>query len=470
MTAGGDGQAKGAANPDADTKQQAAGQPVAVFKIEKHFDIRRAYNPSTGEEQNVIVENDKDRRWFERKFMRVDWSKNLLPGYYGQTYDLNELLGVWVREPADLYVQDASQFPDAWQPRFDRMHCDGSKDPSEMCKQADRDFADDYPKDELYHMSFVTQEVLSPGQVADPDTGAMENWCTAVRYSDAPACSAVASYVRTSFLKVSDTRQYQPVNWTDARFDRFGFFRVEQGVHDRSTGAPDDPAFFDTDFLNYNVNRHNIWKQWVDKAGEPVPYKDRDVRQVVWYTTPELPAHLVQPAMDVVGEWNAILMETVRRLRGEELPHYPDVSCQTDDPDGYCYCQKDAKSGKVLAPTCPGHYDPFTPADEYADGVSDAYDCWVEAPKKAEPDLNKSDLGDADFNGWNRAHFVGKECVTVLRVNDLQPRDDRRERRHDERPEVRGARRSALQVPELRRPARHRLPRHRDAARRSDHG
>ena len=50
--------------------------------------------------------------------------------------------------------------------------------------------------------------------------------------------------------------------------------------------------------------------------------------------------------------------------------------------------------------------------------MTDAYDCWVEVPDKAEPDLNKRDLGDADFNGWYGARFVGSECVSVLRVND----------------------------------------------------
>ena len=69
----------------------------------------------------MIVENDTDKRWYERKYMRVDWSKNLLPGYYGQTYDLNELLGDWKREPTDLYVQNASHFPDSWQPQL-RSH------------------------------------------------------------------------------------------------------------------------------------------------------------------------------------------------------------------------------------------------------------------------------------------------------------------------------------------------------------
>ena len=40
----------------------------------------------------------------------------------------------------------------------------------------------------------------------------------------------------------------------------------------------------------------NIWKNWwtEDAAGNrtPVPFAERNVRQVVWYTTPELPAHL----------------------------------------------------------------------------------------------------------------------------------------------------------------------------------
>src|SRR5262245_38018734 len=44
------------------------GQIVAAFAIQKHFDIRHAYNESTGEELNVIEENDTDRPWYEREF------------------------------------------------------------------------------------------------------------------------------------------------------------------------------------------------------------------------------------------------------------------------------------------------------------------------------------------------------------------------------------------------------------------
>jgi hypothetical protein len=416
LTEGGDGKAKSVAGTQ-DPANEFKGQPVAVYAIEKHFDIRREYNPSTGEQSNVIVENDTDRRWFERQYMRVDWSKNLLPGYYGQTYNLYELLGNWKREPADLFVQDASRFPDSWQPRFDRMVCDGLDDTAAGCTEAERDLAGDYARDELYHMSFVSQEVMSPGMVPDPQTGAPVNWCTAKLYSDAPACSSVVSYVRTSFLKVSESRQYEPVDWVDSRFDRFGYFRLSQSTYDRNTGSASDPAFFATDFLNYNVNRHNIWQSWRDSEGKPVPFGERRVRPVVWYSTPELPAHLVQPSFDVVGQWNEVFMETVRKLRGEALPRYPDVQCQSADPDGYCYCQKDPQSGDVIRPSCPGRYDPFHAPEDYGEGTEDAYDCWVQVPEGTEPDLDDGALTDADFNGWFDARFVGDECVSVLRLN-----------------------------------------------------
>src|SRR4029077_20032696 len=128
--------------PPKDPADKVFSLPVAAYKIEKHFDVRRAYEPSTGEQRNVIEENDQDQPWYKREFMRVDWSKNLLPGYFGQTQNLNELLGVWKREPADLYVQDASKFPAAYHPQFQRMTCSGPDDKS--CAEGERDFAADY--------------------------------------------------------------------------------------------------------------------------------------------------------------------------------------------------------------------------------------------------------------------------------------------------------------------------------------
>src|SRR5436190_7604194 len=50
--------------------------PVLKFGIISHFDIKREYNPATGEETNVISENDKDRPWNQRQYMRIDYSQN----------------------------------------------------------------------------------------------------------------------------------------------------------------------------------------------------------------------------------------------------------------------------------------------------------------------------------------------------------------------------------------------------------
>ena len=56
------------------------GDPVAMFAIQSHFDIRRSYNAATGEQTNVITENTMDRPWFEREYMRVNWSSNMMAG------------------------------------------------------------------------------------------------------------------------------------------------------------------------------------------------------------------------------------------------------------------------------------------------------------------------------------------------------------------------------------------------------
>ena len=88
--AGTDG--KGKRYDGVEQKPTNDGQIVASYAIESHFDIRRDYNPQTGEQLNVIVENSQDRPWYEREHMRVDWSKNLITDAYD--YDTLSQIGV----------------------------------------------------------------------------------------------------------------------------------------------------------------------------------------------------------------------------------------------------------------------------------------------------------------------------------------------------------------------------------------
>jgi hypothetical protein len=60
--------------PGTETDDPGAQTLVASFPITAHFDIRRQYNPVNGVETNVIEENTVDRPWWEREYIRVDWS------------------------------------------------------------------------------------------------------------------------------------------------------------------------------------------------------------------------------------------------------------------------------------------------------------------------------------------------------------------------------------------------------------
>lgn len=407
------------------------GQPVAAFKILSHFDIRNAYDSVTGQERNVIVEESSDRRWYERRYMRVDWTQNHVVSYQYLGSEIYELLGFWHRESAPLWVGPGSDFPAAWLPSFDFMTCSNPGDTSANCRQQDRDFAGDYAAGQLYHMSFVTQEIHSPGQVPDPYTGAPVPFCMSP-YSDAPSCNTATVMVRTSFLRVSG-HDYEPINWTDSRFDRFGYFRNEMPTYDRSVGTPDDYQHGRTDYMNYTASRQNIWRQvWQrdasgqilrDDLGRPIPmaHTDRQVRQVVWHTTPDAPAHLIKPVMKLTSDWNLVYMQMVRRLRGQDVPEYEAVSCQESDPSGHCYCIRDAE-GEVLNPTCPGVYDPFETVEAQSARITNGaapYNCFVEVPAGAEPDEagDWTTVTDSSFDGWFQSGFRGDECVTVTRVN-----------------------------------------------------
>ena len=400
------------ANPGNAQPGEEITHPVAAFEIDKHFDIKRAFNSATGEQQNIIEENDTDRRWYERDYMRVDWSESMLPGYYGQLADLYDIIGLFERQDAGAFIQANSEFPDSWRPRFHKMGCEGLADDSEDCSEHEQPWAADYEKDEIYAFDFVTQDLMAPGDVPDPFTGRDIQWCTSV-YSDAPVCTTIATYTRNSFLKVSDTRQYVPTNWVDSRFERAGFFRLERPTFDRSKD-PSDPAYGLTDFKNYNINRHNIWRQWYDEDGNEIPFADRDIRPIIYYTSSELPAHLVEPSFQVTERWNEVLMQTVRTVQGKSAVEFPDVACQTENPDGYCACITDPDTEQVLNPT----YDPFETRDAArARGVVNPYDCHVDVPTDARPDLNNPALGDEDFNGWYAAKQTGGECVLSLRIN-----------------------------------------------------
>ncbi|MEQ8460437.1 MAG: hypothetical protein RID81_27765 [Sandaracinaceae bacterium] len=415
-----------------DEDEDYLGQPVAAFAIESHFDIRRTYNSVTGEEQNVVVENTTDRHWYERQFMRVDWSQNLV----NPTFEAGG--GFVGADSAPMFVQDESRFPSEWRPQFHFMSCEGTDD--ESCDADDQDYAMDYDQGDMYSFSFVNQALLRPAQI--PFFGFLCRWSDDVEnfFPSAPECATVSIFIRTSFLRVSDRHEYEAVGWTNDRFNRAGYFALDRTTYDRTHDAG-DPSYGVTDFTNQSANRHNIWLRWFqrdgdgnimrDEAGRPLllPYEERGTRQIVWYASREVPAHLIKSTYEVASEWNHTFMQMVRNLKGEATPQYAPVDCQRDDPGGYCYCQEHPDTGEVLNPTCAGRYDPFESPTDAAGRITsgEAYDCYVATVDAEgnvtgdamanEPDFNNLGLSDSDFNPWFNTAMVGSECINVLRMN-----------------------------------------------------
>ncbi len=126
------------------------GQPLAVFKILAHVDVKQQYNPVTGETLNVTEENTTDRRWYDRTYMRVDWSQNLVTAFYDYTTVDIDGMGL-KRESTPFFFQGGahSDFPTSWAPQFIRVADDQNYR-----------FASEWPTDQqdaVHYMSFVTR-------------------------------------------------------------------------------------------------------------------------------------------------------------------------------------------------------------------------------------------------------------------------------------------------------------------------
>ncbi len=224
---------------------QNSGQIVAAFKIESQFDIKRSYNPTTGEELNIIEENTTDSPWYAREYMRVDWSQNLIT----DAYQLDTLAALsafddaFVYEPVAYSVADPSD-PDA--PAFD-------------------------PESNYFD---ITNKVFVTPQKLDTPFGSIPACYLSPDFlgGNGPDgnCNPTEVKVRLSFRHVVSD-DYEPVNWDGIRNQMFGMFTTgtinpDRLGYDRNYGVTDDQWY-------RFVQRHNIWVQshYKDAKGNVMP-------------------------------------------------------------------------------------------------------------------------------------------------------------------------------------------------------
>lgn len=405
-------------------------EPMAAWPVEEHFDIVRRYNPDTGETLNVIEENTTDRPWYERRYMRVNWAGNeLVDGYNFNDIDTFDALGLVRRQPAGSFVQEGSPYPEEWLPQWDFTPAERPCGDGEQCSTHEEflsRYYDRFGPERLYHFSFVTQEIWSPGVWP-----LLYAWARPYYLQDADLMTASLVTVRHAFLRVPDESQYEPLPMPEEDWERFGAWRIEQATYTWGDYPDDENGlsnfYGQTDALNYWGSRHNLWRESFEYDGQgrrvAIPLAEREVQPITYTLTAGFPAWLLYSAFDLAGEWNASFMETVRVARGEDLPAtiIPGSTCDTDADcraqygDDYPYTSCRVNNDNTTA-GCTRHYNPFLEPDE---SLRD-FDCHIVDANGNLPTDPGTDLATFDDErleaqrGWR---FVGPECALVLRNN-----------------------------------------------------
>jgi hypothetical protein len=209
------------------------GQIVAAYKIEKHFDVARDYNPTTGEQLNVLNENTTDRPWYERKYMRVDWSKNAAVDTYD--FDTLSMLGVYGGVKYEPMAYDITDPNDAHAPVF-------ALEKSGYFDVTNKAFAKPQMID-LSHLGWGLDKLPACMLPSDFAGG------TAPEGN----CNPVELTVRQSFRKVED-HDFEPVHWDGYRFQAFGGFYTERHGYARNYGMSDAK-------WHRFLNHYQIWKR-----------------------------------------------------------------------------------------------------------------------------------------------------------------------------------------------------------------
>ncbi len=300
--------------PDVDTK----GAPIAAYAIIAHLDVQREYNAQTGEETNVIVENESDRPWHEREYIRVDWSKNLVLSF-------NFIDDQVSQSPIGFYVQDRT---DADRLLVGVKNADGSwtdvQDDAQLAELAEAQYFD------VVDTLFANPEVF----VEADEYGDLYEY-PACWYYMSYDCQPARIKIRSSFMKVPETEAYEAMAYPDnaiARdangqalrdadgntiripyFDKFGYFRVERDYYDRDRERTESGR-------TYLISRWGIWEDApACKVGDS--YANCTVRPIVYYTSPNFPPALEGEALRTIGQWNDSLKEVVRALKyGDQRP------------------------------------------------------------------------------------------------------------------------------------------------------
>ncbi len=300
---------------------QNDGLVVYSFAIQKQFDIRNAYNSQTGEESNVIEENDSDRAWIDRDYVRVDFSKNLVTTAYD--FDTLSLLGVYNGI------------------EYSPMEFDIRNPKDENAPQIDLEGG----YFDVTNKLFANPKMLDLGWGKMP--GCMLPNIIAGGTQPAGNCNANELTIRHSFKKVVDT-DYEPIDWDGHRFETYGAFTTERQGYARDYGLVDAK-------WKRHISRYNIWERnhhytdpekmtgattcTVDSECSSIgtagmshcdkfnnkctmPFRDRVAKPIVWHYSDGSPELYFDSTREAAEEWDAAMRSAVKVAKYAECKRF----------------------------------------------------------------------------------------------------------------------------------------------------
>ena len=324
------------------------GTIIAAYKILSHFDVRREFNPSTGEENNVMVEDVISRPWNRRSSMRVDWSKNHAMSTSGDTS--------WVFGGAGLATA------------LDYAPTDENNDDKPNFRELGAGYFD-----------ITNKYVLS--LEADSRFGVPE--CVIVGFYNGGSsfdCTPPEVKMRTSFVRLDEAEDFESFREDFAPRDIIGNWGNAGNSFNREYGAPPittwDPQYGYTDSKTKTMfAMHNIWEkshwdkscssneqgdngtatQCTSYAGPSkgsqcdvnlgkctIPVRDRAVKTMGWWLNKETPVEYtdtttadgalvkVGPIEEMTVTWNQLFKVAVAYRR--------EVECRRTGTDDRAKC------------------------------------------------------------------------------------------------------------------------------------
>jgi len=304
-----------------------AGQPLAAWRITSHFYIIRDYNSSTGEQTNRIIES-MERPWYEREFIRVDWSMNLVTDYVGIGINLFFSDGQPQVQPISYWESDPT--------KRDALHMEHvSKD------------TNGFKNGEMVYLDVTNEMVVTPEKV---DLEGM-SFPKCFLYYSQDDCASQQVKIRHSFAKIDPTHAYEPQDWDGNKMQLFGVWDVglRRLTYNREYGVTNTGAY-------HRAARFNIWTQdsyadathlknpddgetiterkipYYAEGSRPITYSD-DARFPDGYTDYIFPPELFPQFQEIVKQWNDAMKTAVKdKKHADSIADVGDVFVACHNP------------------------------------------------------------------------------------------------------------------------------------------